>query len=158
LVFVERGGFQSEHEHARRILAERVMGSVFAVLTQPVLGDLAHLFHRSEQVGVQHLGAVCPVEPLDIGVLVGLARFDVVQRDALARGTFDEVVAAHLRPPFSPETMLRIHFMQQSFALSDSAMEEALHDMPCSARLRPGSLGRAELRIPVKLTPFSDST
>lgn len=33
------------------------------------------------------------------------------------------------RPPFSPETMLRIHFMQQWFALSDPAMEEALHDM-----------------------------
>lgn len=34
------------------------------------------------------------------------------------------------RPPFPPETMLRIHFMQQWFALSDPAMEEALHDMP----------------------------
>jgi len=34
------------------------------------------------------------------------------------------------RPPFSPETMLRIHFMQQWFALSDPAMEEALHDVP----------------------------
>lgn len=33
------------------------------------------------------------------------------------------------RPLFSPETMLRIHFMQQWFALSDPAMEEALHDM-----------------------------
>ena len=28
------------------------------------------------------------------------------------------------------ETMLRIHFMQQWFTLSDPAMEEALHDMP----------------------------
>ena len=34
------------------------------------------------------------------------------------------------RPPFSVETMLRIHFMQQWFTLSDPAMEEALHDMP----------------------------
>ena len=34
------------------------------------------------------------------------------------------------RPPFSPETMLRIHFMQQWFALSDPTIEEALHDMP----------------------------
>ena len=29
-----------------------------------------------------------------------------------------------------PETMLRIHFMQQWFALSDPGMEEALHDIP----------------------------
>ena len=34
------------------------------------------------------------------------------------------------RPPFPLETMLRIHFMQQWFTLSDPAMEEALHDMP----------------------------
>jgi IS5 family transposase len=34
------------------------------------------------------------------------------------------------RPPFPVESLLRIHFMQQWFTLSDSAMGEALHDMP----------------------------
>lgn len=34
------------------------------------------------------------------------------------------------RPPYSPETLLRVHFMQQWFNLSDPSMEEALHDMP----------------------------
>ena len=34
------------------------------------------------------------------------------------------------RPPFAVETMLRVHFMQQWFTLSDPAMEEALHDTP----------------------------
>ena len=34
------------------------------------------------------------------------------------------------RPPFLVSTMLRIHFMQQWFTLSDPAMEEALHDVP----------------------------
>ena len=34
------------------------------------------------------------------------------------------------RPPFSVSTMLRVHFMQQWFTLSDPAMEEALHDTP----------------------------
>ena len=34
------------------------------------------------------------------------------------------------RPPFPVETMLRVHFMQQWFTLSDPAMEEALHDVP----------------------------
>ena len=47
-----------------------------------------------------------------------------------------KLVAAHApvgnkgRPPFAVETMLRIHFMQQWFTLSDPAMEEALHDVP----------------------------
>jgi len=34
------------------------------------------------------------------------------------------------RPPFAIETMLRIHFLQQWFSLSDLAMEEALNDVP----------------------------
>jgi IS5 family transposase len=47
-----------------------------------------------------------------------------------------ELVTAHApvgnkgRPPFPVETMLRTHFMQQWFTLSDPAMEEALHDVP----------------------------
>jgi transposase, IS5 family len=45
------------------------------------------------------------------------------------------------RPPPPLETMLRIHFMQQWFALSDPGMEEALHDiavMRAFARLEAG--------------------
>lgn len=34
------------------------------------------------------------------------------------------------RPPFELESMLRIHFMQQWFSLSDPAMEEAFFDTP----------------------------
>ena len=34
------------------------------------------------------------------------------------------------RPPFAVATMLRIHYLQQWFDLSDPAMEEALHDVP----------------------------
>jgi len=34
------------------------------------------------------------------------------------------------RPPFGHEPMLRLHFMQQWFGLSDLAMEEALFDIP----------------------------
>ena len=34
------------------------------------------------------------------------------------------------RPPFAVDTMLRIHFLQQWFNLSDPAMEEALYDTP----------------------------
>lgn len=34
------------------------------------------------------------------------------------------------RPPFGHETMLRLHFLQQWFGLSDFAMKEALFDIP----------------------------
>ena len=47
------------------------------------------------------------------------------------------------RPSFPVETMLRIHFLQQWFGLSNPAMEEALHDVSvyCEfARLDPGAM------------------
>ena len=39
------------------------------------------------------------------------------------------------RPPFSLQTMLRIHFLQQWFTLSDPGMEEAFFDTPFVARV-----------------------
>ena len=54
------------------------------------------------------------------------------------------------RPPFSVETMLRIHFMQQWFTLSDPAMEEALHDMPLFREF--AGLGGWSDRLPVETT------
>ncbi|MEC5212852.1 hypothetical protein RCH06_001393 [Polaromonas sp. CG_9.5] len=41
------------------------------------------------------------------------------------------------RPPFSLQTMLRVHFLQQWFTLSDPGMEEAFFDTPFVARVRP---------------------
>jgi transposase, IS5 family len=49
------------------------------------------------------------------------------------------------RPPFAIEIMLRIHYLQQWFNLSDPAMEETLHDMPLFrefARLPRGGVAR----------------
>jgi IS5 family transposase len=50
------------------------------------------------------------------------------------------------RPPFAIETMLRIHYMQQWFGLSDPAMEEALHDVPLY--LEFAGLSSGSSRIP----------
>ncbi|MCX5985250.1 MAG: transposase, partial [Chloroflexi bacterium] len=34
------------------------------------------------------------------------------------------------RPPYPVLVLLRVHFLQQWFALADEAVEEALHDIP----------------------------
>jgi IS5 family transposase len=54
------------------------------------------------------------------------------------------------RPPFSIEAMLRIHYLQQWFALSDPAMEEALHDMPVFREF--AKLDDAAARLPDETT------
>lgn len=46
------------------------------------------------------------------------------------------------RPPVGLERMLRIHFLQQWYALSDPAVEEALYDVPALRRFVGIDLGR----------------
>jgi transposase, IS5 family len=54
------------------------------------------------------------------------------------------------RPPFPVEPMLRIHFMQQWFNLSDPAMEDALHDVPLFREF--AGLGGWDDRLPDEST------
>ena len=54
------------------------------------------------------------------------------------------------RPPFAVETMLRIHFMQQWFTLSDPAMEESLHDVPLTREF--ARLEGVDARLPDETT------
>ena len=54
------------------------------------------------------------------------------------------------RPPFAIETMLRIHYLQHWFGLSDPAMEEALHDVPLYLEFAGLSSGAS--RIPDEST------
>lgn len=54
------------------------------------------------------------------------------------------------RPPFPVESLLRIHRMRQWFTLSDSAMEEALHDMPLFREF--AGLGGWDDRLPDEST------
>ena len=54
------------------------------------------------------------------------------------------------RPPFAIETMLRIHYLQQWFGLSDPAMEEALHDVPLYREF--AQLGAGLVRLPDETT------
>jgi len=54
------------------------------------------------------------------------------------------------RPPFAVATLLRIHYMQQWFGLSDPAMEEALHDVPLYREF--ARLDDAAARLPDETT------
>ena len=54
----------------------------------------------------------------------------VAWRELVALIAAASPVASTGRPPFAHETMLRIHFLQPWFGLSDLAMEEALFETP----------------------------
>ncbi|WP_019573952.1 IS5 family transposase [Curvibacter lanceolatus] len=54
------------------------------------------------------------------------------------------------RPPFAVEPMLRVHFVQQWFNLSDPAMEDAPHDVPLFREF--AGLGGWDNRVPDEST------
>lgn len=66
------------------------MGSVMVVAVQPVSGHVPDLLQAVEDVAVQHLGAVGPVESFHIGILGRLSWLDVVQGNALGLGPYNE--------------------------------------------------------------------
>ena len=58
------------------------------------------------------------------------------------------------RPPFDVEVMLRIHFLQQRFGLTDVAMEEALFDVPlCRQFAGLGGTSRIPDRVSILRFP-----
>ncbi len=76
---------------------------------------------------------------LNLSLIVKKTRKQVVleQMDQVVPwAALEELIAPYYpegrkgRPPFSLLTMLRIHFMQQWFNLSDPAMEEGFFDTP----------------------------
>ena len=58
------------------------------------------------------------------------------------------------RPPFFVETMLRIHFLQQWFTLSDPAMEEALYDTPMFREFAGLDMGEDHLPDEITILRF----
>ena len=66
------------------------MRPLLVVNAQPSLGDGPEFGDRFEEMGVQHFGAIAAIEALDVRVLIGLARLDVVRGDAVLGTPLDE--------------------------------------------------------------------
>ena len=74
------------------------MGSLFVVLDHPPVGGLAYVLEGGEQMLVEQLIAVGPVEPFDIGILVRLSGLDVADGHPGLLGPLGERFAEELRP------------------------------------------------------------
>ena len=57
------------------------MRPLLVVGDEPAVGHRADLSQRFKEIGIEHLGAIAAVEALDEGVLIRLARLDVVNPD-----------------------------------------------------------------------------
>ena len=79
------------------------MRPLLVVDPQPCHGQRLQLGDRLKEMGVEHLRAITPVEPLDVGILVGLARLDVVDRHPVVGAPVDERLREKFRPVVRPQ-------------------------------------------------------
>ena len=98
--FVSRlsGCFGPRQEREGRHPAKAVVRPLLVVDPQPCHGQRLQLGDRLKEMGVEHLRAIAPVEPLDVGILVGLARLDVVDRHPVVGAPVDERLREKFRP------------------------------------------------------------
>ena len=113
-------------------------GRTMLVANRAGCDDSLHEASRSRTESVHQAHAQARVSRRD-GARRAVGRADRGDRAARAEGKRG-------RPPFALETMLRIHFLQQWFALTDPAMEEALHDCPLLRASRSWTAGAADAR------------
>lgn len=88
------------------------MVSLFVVFEHPGPADFADFIKIAEQPGVGHLVAVAAVEAFDVGVLVWLARLDVVDHHAVRFAPRGEHLAQELGAIVSAQ-----HVRQAAFGL-----------------------------------------
>ena len=82
------------------------MGPLAVVDPQPGVGQRPQLRDRLDEMRVEDLGAIAAVEPLDVRVLIRLARLDIVDRHAVGRAPIDEGLRREFRAQrqLSPQT------------------------------------------------------
>jgi hypothetical protein len=67
------------------------------VRQEPVLADGTDLFDRLKEVGVEDLLPIGPIDAFDVGILVRLARLNVVDADTTRGTPLDKDVRHKLR-------------------------------------------------------------
>ena len=83
------------------------MGSMVVVAVQPIGRHFTHFLQRLEDVAVQHLGAVGLVEFLDIGVLSGFTRLNVLERNTLGLRPTSRNISYVISPRASSPSAVR---------------------------------------------------
>ncbi len=73
------------------------MGTLLVVGDHPAVEGFVNLVQFGEEVGVEHLPAHAAVEALDVGVLGGFARLDVVEADSVQLAPGHELRGDELR-------------------------------------------------------------
>lgn len=81
----------------RCAFAQCVVRPLLVVLDHPAVGDLPDLVEAGEQVQVEHLLAIAAIKALDVGVLVRLARLDILDQHAVGLGPAGEGLTEELR-------------------------------------------------------------
>lgn len=80
--------------------AQILIGSVVVVAMQSFLRRFSDLLQKLEGIAVQHLGAICPIESLQIVVPRRFTRLDVVQGISIVLCSLKQCIGNQLETVF----------------------------------------------------------
>lgn len=83
------------------------MGPLFIITLQPFGTDLSHLLQRLEHRRIEDFRPICPVIPLDRGILIRLAWLDVPQLNRPFRAPGGKPVGEKFGTVVYPEAAIR---------------------------------------------------
>jgi hypothetical protein len=98
------------------------MGSFLVVLEHPPVGGLADVFQADEQVHVQQLIAQCSIEPLNVGVLVGLPGLDVLDCHPGVLCPLRKRLSQELRAIVGPQDLWQTSILAQPLKNADQTL------------------------------------
>ena len=126
------------------------MRTLLVVFDLPPVNGFPHVVDSYKQVGIEQFFPQRPVEPLDVGILVGLARLDVLDGHAVELGPLHEGVSKELRPVVGAHGRRRV-VAGQRIRKSDR-LRAKLGDrgFPITARFRLNVWKRANCVSPVR--------
>lgn len=90
-------------------------------LDHPPVSRLPDFRNIAEQVEVEQLVSIRPVEPLDVGILVRLSGLDVLDRHPVGLGPGYELSPEKLRAVIDPKDARQAAIQSQTFKDPDQA-------------------------------------
>lgn len=95
------------------------MWSFLVVFEHPPISGLPHMLERAESILVEQFFSICSIESLNVGVLIGLTRLDVLDRHAGVFGPAHKHLAEKLRSVICSEYLRQSMLVAQQRKYSD---------------------------------------
>jgi hypothetical protein len=86
------------------------MGPLFVVFNLPPVGDLPDLIQSPEEIEIKHFGAICPVEPFNVRVLIRFSGVNILDAHSCRLGPGYKLTGKEFRSVVRPQHLGKASF------------------------------------------------